>query len=78
MLPYQNLSGHSGVISYETTRGSIRVKFKNGSIYTYTRQSAGERNLAMMKVLATRGRGLSTFISTEVKDQYAACEDPDD
>jgi hypothetical protein len=76
MQRYPNLSGNSGVVAYGIHADSLRVMFKNGSVYTYTRQSVGEDNLRLMRALATQGRGLSTFISTVVKDNYAHVEEP--
>jgi hypothetical protein len=69
---YGNRAGNSGVVAYEIRRGGIRVEFVDGRIYTYTYRSAGRENVECMKFLARSGRGLSGFISTHVKDRYAA------
>jgi hypothetical protein len=66
------LKGNSGVAAYESARRSIAVEFKEGSIYLYTYESAGEHNIERMKSLAAAGRGLSTFISRHVRNAYAA------
>jgi len=70
MIPYGNRAGNSGVVAYEAGIGWITVRFIDGTDYTYTNVSAGEVNIRRMKELALSGRGLSTFISTTVKNRY--------
>jgi hypothetical protein len=72
MDKYKNLAGDSGVVAYEIEPKSIAVRFRNGSVYLYTYQSAGTRNVERMKVLARKGCGLNTFISTSVRKDYAS------
>ena len=71
MERYRNLSGESGVIAYELRPGAIVVEFVNRSIYLYTDASAGAGHIAEMKRRARAGRGLSTYISQVVHDDYA-------
>jgi hypothetical protein len=71
LIRYGNRAGNSGVIAYEIKRDFIRVKFVDGSTYTYTYRSAGRENIERMKVLARSGRGLSGYISTHVKDRFS-------
>jgi hypothetical protein len=68
---YANRSGNSGVVAYEIESESIIVKFVDGWLYSYTYQSAGADNVEHMKQLAARGQGLSAFISTTVRNNYA-------
>jgi len=68
---YKNLSGDSGVVAYEIRRDSIRVQFGD-HIYTYDAATVGRDALQKMKALAVAGRGLSSFISTEVRDSYTS------
>lgn len=72
MEPYKNLGGDSGVVAYETGLDFIKVRFSDGSIYLYNYQSAGGHNIEHMKVLATSGKGLNSFITTTVRKQYAS------
>jgi hypothetical protein len=74
MKRYRNLEGASGVLAYESGINFIKVKFVDGSTYTYTFKSAGKAAIAQMKKLAEAGRGLSTYISRYVKEKYAAKE----
>ncbi len=71
MQRYANLSGNSGVVAYGVGPDSITVKFVDGWRYTYTYESAGADNIENMKKLAARGQGLSAFISTHVRNDYA-------
>lgn len=74
MERYKNLSGHSGVVAYGIGRDFIQVQFTEGTVYVYTEASAGLRHIAHMKNLARKGRGLSSFISTTVREAYARKE----
>lgn len=74
MKPYRNEKGNSGVEAYEIVPGGIRIRFVGGDIYRYSVESAGQQNIAEMEKLALKGRGLSTFISREVKNKYAEKE----
>ncbi|QJD60959.1 hypothetical protein HG264_16785 [Pseudomonas sp. gcc21] len=67
---YKNLSEDSGVIAYELSPGAIVVQFNNGWKYEYTDESAGASAIATMHRLARAGKGLSGFISVNVRDAY--------
>lgn len=67
---YQNKSGNSGVLAYETGRSFIRIQFVEGSTYTYSYKSSGKAHVEQMKLLAAAGKGLSGYISRYVKDAY--------
>ena len=70
MPRYSNLSGQSGVVSYEIADDSITLTFLNGERYLYGPQRPGRDKVDHMKKLATQGRGLSTFVSQHVRDAY--------
>lgn len=72
MPHYRNLAGDSGVVAYEIGADWIDVQFLNGAVYRYDARSVGRRDLAKMKSLAIAGRGLSSFIATEVRERYAS------
>ena len=74
MTPYKNLGGNSGVRAYEIGPDFIRVQFSDNSIYLYTYASAGSHNIEHMKRLAVDGRGLNSFITTNVRYDYARKE----
>jgi len=71
MKRYANRSGDSGVVAYEFTATSIRVKFRNQEKYEYSSTGrAGPDKVARMKQLAEAGEGLSTYISQHAHDDY--------
>lgn len=72
MERYRNLGGDSGVVAYELGNTSIKVQFRDGSVYLYTYESAGVSNIEHMKQLAVQGQGLNSFISRVVRKGYAS------
>jgi hypothetical protein len=71
MQPYKNLSRDSGVTAYKLLPGAIVVQFQDGWKYEYTDESAGAAAVARMHRLAVSGKGLSGFISANVRKTYA-------
>ncbi|HEY0104722.1 MAG TPA: hypothetical protein VGB91_01465 [Rhizomicrobium sp.] len=69
---YLNRAGNSGVSGYELGADSIRVQFRDNSIYLYNYQITGMANVEKMKRLAVSGQGLNSFINSYVKKSYAA------
>ena len=68
MEKYKNLSGKSGVHSYEIGNDYIRVKFSGTSkVYTYSYRKAGRHDVEKMKYLASTGSGLNSYIDHYVK-----------
>lgn len=63
MTPYPNASGRSGVRATGAVQDGIRVQFSDGSIYTYTYESAGPDAVKTMHDLAKAGRGLNAWIN---------------
>jgi hypothetical protein len=70
MERYKNLTGDSGVHSFEIGVDYIIVQFNQGRPYTYTYRSAGGNNIEQMKAFAKAGRGLGTFINKYVRNKY--------
>lgn len=71
MEKYRNLSGKSGVHSYEIGIEYIRVKFLDTSkVYTYSYRKAGSHHVEKMKYLASTGSGLNSYIDQYVKYKY--------
>jgi hypothetical protein len=68
---YANLSGNSGVVSYDLRVNSIVIQFQDGWKYEYTNESAGELVVARLKRLAVAGKGLSSFVARVARDKYA-------
>jgi hypothetical protein len=74
MERYANLSGDSGVVSFEIGSDFIRIQFSDGGIYLYTYASAGAENIEQMKILARSGRGLGSFTIRVVRKKYTRKE----
>lgn len=68
---YKNLSGTSGIKAYEMVPHGINIEFDTGHIYTYTYQFNGRRAIEIMKALAVKGVGLTTYINQEIREQFA-------
>lgn len=71
MEPYKNLAQNSGVVAYEAGPDYIAVAFQDGGIYRYDYEKPGPDPTEDMKSLAEAGRGLSTYISQFIRDNYA-------
>lgn len=67
---YANRSRDSGVKAYSLGDDYIIVRFVGGDTYCYTYHSAGKRHIEAMKKLALAGKGLSTYISQNIRDNY--------
>jgi hypothetical protein len=70
MSPYYNLSGASGVASYEITPSSIVVRFRTGGTYEYQASNVGMSNFQSMIACARAGRGLNTLINQNPTIKY--------
>jgi hypothetical protein len=70
MKKYGRLNGESGVAAYQIEDEAVRVRFVDGTVYRYSYASSGPGHVENMKLLATTGRGLSSYISRYVRDSY--------
>lgn len=70
MRKYANLSGKSGVLSYEIDPDKITIVFDNGKKYLYNYSRPGRLAVEQMKKLAISGRGLNTYINSYVRENY--------
>ena len=71
MEKYKNLGGNSNVSAFEIGPDYIKVRFNTeGSVYTYSNQSAGASHITRMKQLAQSGHGLNSYIQTHVRNNY--------
>ena len=71
MPTYLNLSGISGIKSYEIGEDFIEVTFKDNSVYLYNYVTPGKSVVDRMKTLAQAGSGLNSYIGSVVKKNYA-------
>ncbi len=70
MIQYSNIAGDSKIIGYDEGQDYIIVHFINGDSYTYSFDTAGEYNVQQMKLLASQGEGLNSYINQNVKYSY--------
>lgn len=63
MHHYKNKGGNSSILFYKSGHHYITLIFSDYSVYRYTKNSVGEKNLNKMKKLAKKGVGLNSFIS---------------
>ena len=70
---YQNLSGGSGITSYEVVDDSTLVlEFAGGQFrYVYDAWVPGAEQVRVMIRLARQGRGLATYLNQHVRERYA-------
>lgn len=71
MEHYKNLNRDSNITQFEIQNDSIHVKFRDGKTYVYTYLSAGAANIEKMKILASNGKGLNTYINDYVRKKYS-------
>jgi hypothetical protein len=64
-------NGTSGVESFEIGDRSIKVRFSEGGTYLYDQSKPGKVHVAQMIALARAGGGLATYISQQVRGNYA-------
>jgi hypothetical protein len=71
MQLYKNLTGDSGVHSFEIGYDYILVKFSGTTrVYKYSYSKAGPGHVEQMKLLALRGEGLNSYINSNTKYLY--------
>lgn len=71
MKPYKNLSGNSGIKAYELLNDGLKIQFVDGSVYLYNIAFNGENAIKIMKALAKKGIGLTTYINREIRENFA-------
>jgi carbamate kinase len=78
MKAYKDITGKSGVLAYEIRADQLYVLFKTEPevIYVYNYDKPGKRHLDEMKKLAVNGKGLSTYISVNVRGNFACKLEP--
>lgn len=75
MIPYNNLSGDSGVLAYDIGDDFIKIQFRHyPKVYVYDSAKPGWSHVQQMQKLAAAGRGLSTYISQHVGKNYSKIE----
>jgi hypothetical protein len=68
---YKDLSGGSGITGYQFLQNGIILQFKHKNSYLYDYKKPGKQHIEQMKMLAEKGRGLTTYINKNVRDNYS-------
>lgn len=71
LTPYPHRD-EAGVSAYALLPEAIIVRFHGGAIYRYGPHHPGADHVEAMKRLACAGRGLSSYISRHVREDYEA------
>jgi hypothetical protein len=69
--PYANLDKKSGVVAYEISYNAITIYYRDNWCYLYSEKAVGKEKLAELIRRAESGRGLSSYISLMVANNYA-------
>ena len=70
MERYGNRTGKSGVVGFDLLDDAIVIAFVGGERYRYGERAPGRAHVANMRRRARMGRGLATYISQFVGDNY--------
>ena len=70
MTKYNSKNGHSGVTAYESGIDYIKVRFVDDEIYLYNYDKPGREHVLNMQMLASKGKGLATYINVNVRGDY--------
>ena len=71
MQRYKNQSGKSAIRAYEIYEKSIVIEFRYAGKYLYNYDQPGPEHVEEMKRLAVEGKGLSTYITQNVRKLFA-------
>jgi hypothetical protein len=69
-IRYKNAGGKSKVQRFHLAKDAVTVINNDGTSYIYTNQSAGPEKISKMKTLALAGKGLDSFIESDLKDKF--------
>lgn len=72
MQRYKALSGDAGIVAYEIEDDAIILEFNDGRQYVYSYARPGMEHVEQMKVLAAEGKGLTTYVNQQVRENYDA------
>ncbi len=67
---YKDLSGNSGITGYKIVPKGIILQFKHKELYLYDNSKPGKHHIEHMKILAEKGKGLTTYVNQNIKDNY--------
>ena len=70
MEKYKGISGNYGVTAYKILKDSIILQFQYKDLYLYDYEKPGKHHVERMKILAEKGKGLTTYVNQNVRENY--------
>lgn len=71
-IPYKSPNPNSGITTYEIRDDAIILEFKTGKYrYVYDAAKPGPEHVTAMAKLAAEGKGLTTYVSRHIQENYA-------
>ena len=71
-IPYKSSSPKTGIATYEILDSAIILEFQDRkNRYLYNSAKPGAKHVAAMIELAKSGKGLSTYVNQQVRENYA-------
>jgi len=67
---YQDLSGGAGVTGYKVVSKGIILQFRHKELYLYDYSIPGKHHIERMKILAAKGKGLTTYVNQNIRANY--------
>lgn len=67
---YKDISGGGGITGYQFVPNGIILQFKHKDLYLYDNSKPGENHVQQMKILAKKGKGLTTYVNQHVRENY--------
>jgi hypothetical protein len=67
---YKGISGNNGITAYRILEKGIMLEFQYKDLYLYDYIKPGKKHVDQMKILAESGRGLTTYVNQNVRENY--------
>jgi hypothetical protein len=67
---YKDLSGRGGITGYKILPEGIILQFQHKHLYLYDYLRPGKDHVEQMKTLAGKGKGLTTYINQNIRENY--------
>jgi hypothetical protein len=67
---YKDLSGGGGITAYKILEEGIIIEFQHKDLYLYDYVKPGKHHVEQMKILAGKGKGLTTYINQNIRNNY--------
>lgn len=64
---YKDLPGGAGIVAFKISERSITLRFRDGGEYEYDYTIPGKKHVEQMKILAEKGKGLTTYVNQNIR-----------